>query len=245
MVRKLTSGATANGSGGPTAPAGGDGPGQGPSTGGSGEPGGGGSRASSPFVAVEEVQDNPEKVAGEGHRKRTIAHRGARNYIPRHNRRWRNQPAPFAQPLSMVSPKPPSVVRGEINVAPLQARHSETVAAVSPPSVLVELGPLATPVTVAPFAVPLTAQTASPSVIVAPMTPTPIATGRARPRTPVRDRSGMNHTARPPSNGFNDVEADFFDREADLYKRESVESFDDLDRKPGSKRPVGSPSRKR
>jgi CheY-like chemotaxis protein len=37
-----------------------------------------------------------------------------------------------------------------------------------------------------------------------------------------------------PSTAFDAVEADFFAREADLYKREDVESFDDLDRgRPG------------
>jgi hypothetical protein len=41
------------------------------------------------------------------------------------------------------------------------------------------------------------------------------------------------------ANSFDDVEADFFAREADLYKREAVETFDDLDsplgRTPGNK----------
>jgi len=45
------------------------------------------------------------------------------------------------------------------------------------------------------------------------------------------------HRARTPSSSFNAVEADFFDREADLYKRESAETFDDLD---GGHRPPGS-----
>ena len=39
-----------------------------------------------------------------------------------------------------------------------------------------------------------------------------------------------------PSTAFDAVEADFFAREADLYKQEDVESFDDLDRG-GTRRP--------
>jgi hypothetical protein len=33
----------------------------------------------------------------------------------------------------------------------------------------------------------------------------------------------------PNSSSFNAVEADFFEREADLYKGEAAETFDDLD----------------
>jgi CheY-like chemotaxis protein len=43
-----------------------------------------------------------------------------------------------------------------------------------------------------------------------------------------------------PSTAFDAVEADFFAREADLYKKEDVENFDDLDRsgnRPGAYRP--------
>jgi hypothetical protein len=45
-----------------------------------------------------------------------------------------------------------------------------------------------------------------------------------------------------PSTAFDAVEADFFAREADLYKQEDVESFDDLDRS-GTRRP-GAPKRR-
>jgi hypothetical protein len=70
---------------------------------------------------------------------------------------------------------------------------------------------------------------------VAPMTPPPVATGRPRKHTPT--------PGDPKRNPFNAVEADFFDREADLYKRESVENFEDLDGAARS-RPNG-PARKR
>jgi CheY-like chemotaxis protein len=44
-------------------------------------------------------------------------------------------------------------------------------------------------------------------------------------------------TRMTPSTAFDAVEADFFAREADLYKHEDVESFDDLDRGGGPRRP--------
>jgi hypothetical protein len=40
----------------------------------------------------------------------------------------------------------------------------------------------------------------------------------------------LPQTRLTPSTAFDAVEADFFAREADLYKHEKVESFDDLDR---------------
>jgi hypothetical protein len=47
----------------------------------------------------------------------------------------------------------------------------------------------------------------------------------------------LGATRLTPSTAFDAVEADFFAREADLYKREDVDSFDDLDR--------GRPKRRR
>jgi hypothetical protein len=56
--------------------------------------------------------------------------------------------------------------------------------------------------------------------------------GAPEPRPP----EPRPRASRPPSgphlthaSAFDDVEADFFAREADLYKREAVDSFDDLD----------------
>jgi hypothetical protein len=43
-------------------------------------------------------------------------------------------------------------------------------------------------------------------------------------------RKVLPQTRLTPSTAFDAVEADFFAREADLYKQEDVESFDDLDR---------------
>ena len=59
---------------------------------------------------------------------------------------------------------------------------------------------------------------------------------RTPPPRANRPPSGQHHAA----NAFDDVEADFFAREADLYKREALETFDDLDH------PLGpSPSKPR
>jgi CheY-like chemotaxis protein len=46
-----------------------------------------------------------------------------------------------------------------------------------------------------------------------------------------------------PSTAFDAVEADFFAREADLYKEEDVETFDDLDRGGAPRRPNGKKKR--
>ena len=53
--------------------------------------------------------------------------------------------------------------------------------------------------------------------------------------TPRPRRASGHGGAGSPADTFDDIEADFFAREADLYKREAIESFDDLD-------PIGSNS---
>ncbi len=60
------------------------------------------------------------------------------------------------------------------------------------------------------------------------------------PDSKARLRKILPATRLTPSTAFDAVEADFFAREADLYKHEKVESFDDLDR---GKRPGGSKKR--
>jgi hypothetical protein len=70
------------------------------------------------------------------------------------------------------------------------------------------------------------------------------------PHAVAKPPSGQHATTKPPSgphlttNAFDEVEADFFAREADLYKREAVETFDDLDHPLGT-RPNKPRSRKR
>jgi hypothetical protein len=108
---------------------------------------------------------------------------------------------------------------------------------------MVEFGALPAPVPLASAAPPpVTARIAPPSVIIAPMTPPPALIQPApSPSLAPRIESQPKRPGRSPSDSFSVVEADFFEREADLYKRDSVESFDDLD---GASRPNG-PSRKR
>jgi hypothetical protein len=70
-----------------------------------------------------------------------------------------------------------------------------------------------------------------------------VPTGRpAARKTPVPPRATPVPRGKAPSspqlptlaNAFDDVEADFFAREADLYKRDAVETFDDLENPLGS-----------
>jgi hypothetical protein len=63
------------------------------------------------------------------------------------------------------------------------------------------------------------------------------------PRATVGARRTTPAPRLTPSAAFDAVEADFFAREADLYKRESVETFDDLDQSGGD--PSGKPRNRR
>lgn len=134
---------------------------------------------------------------------------------------------------------PPSAAAGTITpppVAPLPAPVPSVIIAPMTPAVHPGARPVAPPVAsviVASTPRPqpsLPVDPHAPSVIVAHMTPPPVTI--APPAAPVSAAGGENE---PPSrsgrhsDSFNAVEADFFDREADLYKRDSVESFDDLD----------------
>ena len=76
------------------------------------------------------------------------------------------------------------------------------------------------------------------------MTPAPVATGRQRKFTPTPGLDGKRNN-RSPSDSFNAVESDFFEREADLYKPESVEDFGDLDGKSRTAHRPNGPARKR
>jgi hypothetical protein len=79
-----------------------------------------------------------------------------------------------------------------------------------------------------------------PAPVVRRKTPTP---------PPVLEPPPVRSTKTPiparvtPAAAFDAVEADFFAREADLYKRETVDTFDDLD--PGGGRDSRSPSKAR
>jgi CheY-like chemotaxis protein len=70
--------------------------------------------------------------------------------------------------------------------------------------------------------------------------------GRATPPLPATAHYATVRPApRPHSHGnpFSDVESDFFNREADLYAPDTVESFDDLDGTPGRTRTGNGPRR--
>jgi hypothetical protein len=56
-------------------------------------------------------------------------------------------------------------------------------------------------------------------------------------------RKILPQTRLTPSTAFDAVEADFFAREADLYKQEDVDSFDDLDRGGAPRRNGGKKKR--
>jgi len=58
-------------------------------------------------------------------------------------------------------------------------------------------------------------------------------------------RKILPSTRMTPSTAFDALEADFFAREADLYKREALETFDDLDHPLDTKRPAKPRSRKK
>jgi hypothetical protein len=56
--------------------------------------------------------------------------------------------------------------------------------------------------------------------------------GAVPPPAPLEHRpSGPRDAPRRPSGEFDPLEADFFAREADLYKTNEQEAFDDLDRR--------------
>jgi hypothetical protein len=60
-----------------------------------------------------------------------------------------------------------------------------------------------------------------------------------------RPRRITGGTAGMAPDAFDAIEADFFAREADLYKREALETFDDLDPVGGLPRPPGQSPRKK
>jgi ActR/RegA family two-component response regulator len=205
-----------------------------------GTDGSSGARPSSPFIAVTGIR-GVDASAVPGRRKRTLT---KREHIV-------EPTAPVVAPEDVPTPPPQlqvavdsarnpvgAVARGEIKVAssPVPRGPAEDHA----PSVLIEMGALPIPMPLSPpLPAPITALVAPPSVVVASMTPAPAVTDQGSNQTPSPTGSDPKRAARSPSDNFNAVEADFFDREADLYKRESVESFEDLDR---TARPANRPS---
>jgi CheY-like chemotaxis protein len=194
-------------------------------------------RPSSPFIPVAPAATDgvPTKVA-----KRTVTRRDYPIKSPTDA-----VPAPMTTGAIRSTPLPNGMTRGEIRTSGAPAKLGEKGVRSSGPSVLVELGsiPQTRPPDVA-TAAPLTAQLAAPAIavpLVVPKTPVPVVNRPPRKKTPMPGHGEPSHRTRTPSSGFSAVEADFFEREADLYKRESAENFDDLE---GGPRGPG-PSRKR
>jgi len=104
------------------------------------------------------------------------------------------------------------------------APPSELPPVVLPPAPLdastLELPPVR-PVTHDEGAPPAAAPISAPPIRRKTPTPSPVVAA-VRNKTPIPARV-------TPAAAFDAVEADFFAREADLYKRETVETFDDLD----------------
>lgn len=136
-----------------------------------------------------------------------------------------------------------SIARGEIQVAaplPLSKKIEKSPKPVAP-SVLVELGAvpqprLPAPIVEAPIPLPPAVVAAATPVTPVPANPADSAVAPVpgkgpvlRKKTPVPAGAEPAHRTRTPSTGFSAMESDFFEREAELYKRESVETFDDLE----------------
>ncbi len=166
-------------------------------------------------------------------------------------------PTPIRIPTPIPLPAPVAPAAAPVPLAEtLGPSRASTGSIEIDPSLMAEMDALEmanTPATPAPLLLPFTAQRpaapAAPEVVSfvkpepaptpaapAPMTPSrPISVRRATP-VPPSDEERARH-GRRPSGEFNAVEADFFAREAELYKREKEDNFEDLDRsQPGPKR---------
>jgi hypothetical protein len=161
------------------------------------------------------------------------------------------QPAPVSAQAALGTPE---LARVEIPQRHAPAQPAQPVTVVAIETVIVEAAlvePAQNLPSAAPDLLPATVivQAASavgsaPSVVVSALASEPnlapametLAAAVADPATtssPPPPAAAANRVTRAAI-AFSDVEADFFDREADLYKRDSVESFEDLDRKPGA-----------
>ena len=200
--------------------------------------GGASGRPASPFVAVVDSETGTDRVfpVAAVHPLAYLKNGAGNPPAPAGEQAIRsNEVRPSDKPTAKPAP---AVARGEIRTVAAAMRKLPTV----PPSTAqtVHVEPSALPVAVplvSSARPPVTALAASPSVIIAPMTPPPVAVESAAAVAEAPPEIEPRRQARSPSDSFSLVEADFFEREADLYKRESVESFDDLDRSGPNGRP--------
>jgi CheY-like chemotaxis protein len=119
---------------------------------------------------------------------------------------------PVVGPSLALPEPPPSVVVQPAEALPPEAPPPEPPAATLAPTM--EAPPVA--------ALALPPEAEAPPPVLAPNPP------RSDSKTRLKKVGGTTRIT--PSTAFDAVEADFFAREADLYKHEAVESFDDLDR---------------
>jgi hypothetical protein len=130
---------------------------------------------------------------------------------------------PAAAPLPVIA----NIARPMTTPAPVTANIGQPVTTPAP-----VIANIAQPVTTPAPVVANAAQLVTPASLPANAAPP----GASPPSAQAKKTSGApsHHRSRTPSNGFSAVEADFFNREADLYKGESVETFDDLENGAGA-----------
>jgi len=174
------------------------------------------------------------------------------------------KPAPA--PIPLVTKKSPSgaFASGEIR-APRGAHPAagRPAPAVRPPSVEFKIDPpaLSLDVRVPSGAYPVTGSSAAPAPaavvpaaapVVAPSpspAPHPAPLSARQPAAPIRLKKAKTPGAGAPAAAFNALEADFFAREADLYKDQGPDTFEDLEhgaetrRRPRTATPRGSKKR--
>jgi CheY-like chemotaxis protein len=162
--------------------------------------------------------------------------------------RARPTPAPIPLLAKKSSTGPVTTVAGEIDPGrqPLRPRAKTLPpVAVQGPSVQVQPVEPAGPPRMSLDAPVPEARGGSGATAVTP----PAAAGRPAPRAAGEASARVRRAggAPSPASGFSDLEADFFAREADLYKRESVDDFEDLaePRRPAPGRPPPRPARKK
>jgi CheY-like chemotaxis protein len=147
---------------------------------------------------------------------------------------------------------PPASALAPVRSAPITARHATLAPAPQPAPPVAAAAPIAHPEPAVRAAAPAPRENVNlrrtPPPEGAKRTPAPsLRDSGSRPSLDALLPSGpdsknklrkvLPQTHMTPSTAFDAIEADFFAREADLYKQEDVESFDDLDRggpRPGS-----------
>lgn len=144
-------------------------------------------------------------------------------------------PAPVATPFSRQSGVHTAELTTSTRLAIPTPSRSHTADSIQiDPSLVSELdaiemanSPKTPPPVLVAAAVPAPRNT-PPGPVAALLTPSPVAPPPTAPLAPTR-------SAQKAAGEFNDLEHDFFAREADIYKSEAAETFDDLD--PAHRRP--------